>query len=127
VKTYGTFTLYRPVGLEGLKLIESSGGRRRLSSQPFFYPVLREDYAVQIARDWNARDTGAGIVPRFSVDADFVRRYPTRTVRSSQHQELWIPAEELSEFNDHIVGNIEVVSSFEPPRVSVERGAATSE
>jgi hypothetical protein len=49
-------TLYRPVGRKELELIRASEFRffpPRLASQPFFYPVLNEEYAVQIARDWN--------------------------------------------------------------------------
>ena len=32
----------------------------RLPEQPFFYPVLNEDYATQIARDWNTKDERSG-------------------------------------------------------------------
>ncbi len=52
-------TLYRPVGRKELELIRNSGFRvfpSRLPSQPFFYPVVNEEYAVQIARDWNTKD-----------------------------------------------------------------------
>jgi hypothetical protein len=51
-------------------------------------------------------------VTRFEVTADFVRRYQVQTVGSSMHQELWVPAEDLSDFNCHIVGLIEVIASF---------------
>ena len=50
--------LYRPVGTKELELIRESGWTRyppRLPEQPIFYPVLEEEYARQIARDWNAR------------------------------------------------------------------------
>ena len=30
----------------------------------------------------------------------------------SYHQELWIPAEELKDFNQHIIGKIEVIKRF---------------
>jgi hypothetical protein len=33
-------------------------------------------------------------------------------VGSSVHQELWVPAEDLVEFNRHIVGKIEVIAKF---------------
>jgi hypothetical protein len=33
-------------------------------------------------------------------------------VEASRHQEYWIPAERLAEFNGNIVGLIEVISSF---------------
>jgi hypothetical protein len=49
-------TLWRPVGQAELELIRASGMRAfppRLPEQPIFYPVLSEEYAVRIARDWN--------------------------------------------------------------------------
>jgi hypothetical protein len=55
-------TLFRPVGQKELKLIQENGYRAfppRLPTQPIFYPVLYEDYAVQIARDWNAKDAAS--------------------------------------------------------------------
>jgi hypothetical protein len=33
-------------------------------------------------------------------------------VGGREHTELWIPAEELEEFNQHIVGKIEVTQRF---------------
>jgi hypothetical protein len=74
--------------------------------------VLNEEYATRIARDWNVRESGAGFVTRFQADAEFIRRYPVETVGGSIHQELWVPAEELADFNRHIVGRIEVVAEF---------------
>lgn len=111
----GTVTLFRPVGPKELGLIESSGWKHfppRLPEQPIFYPVLNEEYATQIARDWNVKEGGAGFVTRFTVDAEFVAKYPVQTVGSSIHQELWVPAEELEDFNRHIVGLIEVIAEF---------------
>ena len=110
-----TVTLYRPVGPKELALIEASGWHAfppRRPEQPIFYPVLNEEYATQIARDWNVRESGSGFVTRCLIDADFVRRYPVQTVGGSVHQELWVPAEELPAFNDHIVGLIEVIAAF---------------
>ena len=110
-------TLYRPVGPKELALIEASGWKKfppRLPDQPIFYPVLNEEYALQIARDWNAKHDGGGYVTRFEIDADFVQRYPIQTVGGSIHQELWVPADELPEFNRNIVGVIEVIASFPP-------------
>ena len=111
-----TLTLFRPVGPEELALIAASGWREfppRLPEQPIFYPVLNEQYAAQIAASWNVRDSGAGYVTRFRVNAEFVARYPVQTVgAASIHQELWVPAEDLPEFNRHIVGPIEVIAEF---------------
>src|ERR1700753_1892596 len=107
--------LFRAVGPKELVLIEQSGWRAfppRLPEQPIFYPVLNEEYAVQIARDWNVRESGSGFVTRFSVDAHFLDRYRVATVGGSTHKELWVPAEDLDEFNRHIVGLIEIVREF---------------
>lgn len=110
-----TVTLYRPVGPKELALIEESGWScfpPRLPEQPIFYPVLNEEYATQIARDWNVKESGFGYVTRFAIDGEFVSRYPTKVVGASIHQELWVPAEELEEFNQRIVGKIQVIAKF---------------
>lgn len=114
-----TMTLYRPVGEAELRLIEASGWSAfppRLPHQPIFYPVLDEDYAVQIARDWNTKDAAsgnAGYVTRFHVRADFLARYEVQTVGARRHRELWIPAEELEEMNRNLVGTVEVIAEFQ--------------
>jgi hypothetical protein len=108
-------TLYRPVGPAELELIRQSGWRRfppRLPGQPIFYPVLQQDYAVRIARDWNVPESGAGFVTRFSVSATYLDRYEVHEAGGRQFTEYWIPAEHLAEFNDHIEGLIEVVAEF---------------
>lgn len=113
-----TIELFRPVGPRELAKIKASGYRAfppRLAPQPIFYPVLNEEYARKIARDWNATkpETGyRGFVTRFRVNAKFAVRYEVQTVGASWHQELWVPAEELEEFNEHIVGLIEVIVEF---------------
>ncbi|WP_116246629.1 ADP-ribosylation/crystallin J1 [Nocardiopsis sp. FIRDI 009] len=112
-----TVTLWRPTGPEELALVRASGWRAwppRLPGQPIFYPVLNEDYAVRIARDWNLPRDGEGHVTRFHVDAAFAARYPVRQVGGRTILELWVPAEELGEFNAHIRGPIELVRSFPP-------------
>ncbi|MEZ5425842.1 MAG: hypothetical protein R2747_06230 [Pyrinomonadaceae bacterium] len=112
-----TKTLYRPVGKKELVLIEESGFSAfppRLPEQPIFYPVLNEEYATQIARDWNAKynDDKVGYVTRFEVRRDFLDNYEVKIVGDRTHEEYWIPAEELEEFNRNIVGRIEVIAEF---------------
>lgn len=117
-------TLFRPVGAIEFALIEASGWRRfppRLPSQPIFYPVLTEDYATRIARDWNTKDEAngcLGYVLRFEVDDDFLGRYDVHEAGGRELLEYWIPADELEDFNDHITGPIEVIAGYEgqPPR-----------
>ena len=74
--------------------------------------MLNEGYAVQIARDWNVKASGAGYVTRFKVRRDFLDRYHVQQAGGREHLEYWIPAEDLQAFNDAIVGRIEVVSEF---------------
>jgi hypothetical protein len=112
-----TTVLFRPVGQEELDLIRSSGFKEfpaRLPGQPIFYPVLNEEYARQIAEQWNAKRTvsARGYVTRFEVITQFLDKYQVRTVGSSIHQEYWIPAADLVEFNRNIVGQIEVIATF---------------
>ena len=114
--------LYRPIGYAELRLIVAAAFRGfppRLAHQPIFYPVLHIEYARAIARDWNTQDAAsgyAGFVTRFRVADAFVCRYSVRVVGSSRHEELWIPAEDLSEFNRHLEGAIEVVESYVGPQ-----------
>jgi hypothetical protein len=112
-----TQVLFRPVGSAELDLIAASDFKEfppRLAEQPIFYPVLNEEYAAQIARDWNAKHNAdnVGYVTRFHVRKSFIARYEVQTVGGSSHRELWIPAAELREFNMNIVGQIEVIAEF---------------
>lgn len=122
-----TTTLYRPVGLKELHLIIESGMRTfppRLDHQPIFYPVMNEDYATQIARDWNTKDIAsdyAGFVTAFDLPADYLARFEIHTVGNKQHQELWVPAEQLDDFNAQITGPIRVLSAFYGDNFSSER------
>jgi tetratricopeptide (TPR) repeat protein len=107
--------LYRPVGLQELELIYESGMKAfpaRLPQRPVFYPVLQLEYARQIASDWNAKSGGsAGYVTQFRLEDSYIAGFEKHTVRGSQYQELWIPAEEVEEFNKHITGHIQVVEA----------------
>lgn len=109
--------LFRPVGPIEMALILESNSTRfppRLPDQPIFYPVMNFEYAEQIARDWNATSGNfAGFVTRFEVDDAFISRYDEQVVGSaSVHRELWVPAEELDEFNRHIRPPIEIVACY---------------
>lgn len=109
--------LYRPVGTKELKLIEESGYRKyppRLPEQPIFYPVLNERYAAEIAGKWNVKynEDHRGYVTMFEIDDGYAGQFEVHVVGGSYHQELWVPAEELDEFNRHIIGKIQVLREF---------------
>ena len=107
--------LYRPVGLQELALIYDSGMQAfpaRLPQQPIFYPVLDIEYARHTASSWNARNEQlAGYVTQFKVEDEYADQFERHTVGKSEHEELWIPAEEMEEFNQHIQGHIKVVEA----------------
>jgi hypothetical protein len=112
-----TTILYRPIGSGELALIEASGWREfppRLPEQPIFYPVTNEAYARQIAQDWNVRHNpdGLGFVTRFAVLDDFLAAYERKIVGARQHEEYWIPAEDLPAFNAAIDGRIEIIGAY---------------
>lgn len=110
-----TVTLFRPVGPKELALIEQSGWKRfppRLPEQPIFYPVLSDQYAATIARDWNVPASGEGHVLEFYVSEKFLSNYQVQKAGSRDHQEYWIPAEDLEAFNDAIRGQIWLIQSF---------------
>jgi hypothetical protein len=112
--------LWRPVGIHELALIfeaDMAAFPPRLPGQPIFYPVLNSGYAEQIAREWNAAaEDGAGYVTRFAVGDAYAERFERRTVGARRHEELWVPAEELAEFNAQLLGPIEVTCAFFAPR-----------
>jgi hypothetical protein len=112
-------TLYRPVGLKELELIAQLGFKAfppRLPIQPIFYPVLNFEYAAQIASEWNTTDPVSGyigFVTKFEIDESYASKFEVQIVGGARvHQELWVPAEELDEFNSHILGNIVVEQAY---------------
>ena len=108
-------TLFRPVGPAELDLIAAANFEAfppRLPDQPIFYPVLTEEYTAKIARDWNVPASGVGYVTRFQVRRTYLSRYRVENAGGQQHQEYWIPAEDLNEFNKNIVGKIQVIQEF---------------
>ena len=110
-----TVTLWRPVGPVELDLIRKAGMRAfppRLPEQPIFYPVLTEECAIKIARDWNVSADGSGFVTRFAVSKAFLDRYKAQEAGGRDHLEYWIPAEDLDAFNAALIGAIEIVAEF---------------
>ena len=109
--------LYRPVGTKELKLIEESGFTAfppRLPEQPIFYPVLNKKYATEIAAKWNVKqnEDHKGYVTKFEVDSKYCKQFEVHVVGAYYHRELWVPAEELGNFNKHIISKIQVVAAY---------------
>ena len=108
--------LYRPTGLKELELIFESGLRKfppRLPDQPIFYPVTNAGCARQIAEEWNTKSNSfAGYVTRFNVNNRYVQKFERKIVGGKNHEELWVPAEELEEFNENLIGHIDVIAAY---------------
>ncbi|HBL44262.1 MAG TPA: hypothetical protein DDZ90_12795, partial [Planctomycetaceae bacterium] len=89
----------------------------RLYWQPIFYPVLTEEYAIMIARDWNTKDPNSGYVGyvlQFDVEFEYLSRYEPQEAGGRDLKEYWIPSEDLQEFNRYITGTIDVIHEFHP-------------
>lgn len=87
----------------------------RLPEQPIFYPVLTFEYAEKIARDWNSvreNHNFVGLVVRFGIDDAYPTRFQAQNVGEHNCQELWVPAEQLDEFNQYVIGAIDVVAEY---------------
>jgi hypothetical protein len=111
-------TLYRPVGQTELDLIKETGNKKfppRLEWQPIFYPVMNQVYAEQIALEWNTNDEFSGFVGHvtaFDLPEDYLAKFEVQNVGGKIHNELWVMAEQLEEFNSMIVGEIRLLKTF---------------
>ena len=110
--------LYRPVGQKELDLIKLSNMTKfppRLDWQPIFYPVLNEEYASQIAKEWNTNDEFSGYVGyvlSFEINDKYFTTFEIQNVGASIHNELWVPAEELENFNKEIINKITIEKTY---------------
>ena len=85
--------------------------------------MLTEEYAHEIARDWNVKESGAGFVLRFEVARSFLDQFDVQQVGAGRHREYWIPAERLEELNSAIVGPVKVIAEYAGPAASEPKPA----
>ncbi len=110
-----TTKLYRPVNRAELNLIQDSGWKKfppRLPDQPIFYPVTNQEYASQITTEWNLPSYKNGFVTEFELSNQYLSKFKVEKVGLDHHTELWVPAEELEEFNSEIINQIFVVEAY---------------
>lgn len=109
--------LYRPVGLYEMKKILETDCKAfppRQKQQPYFYPVLNKSYAKEIVF-WNVKDKNsgyAGFITEFDVENSYIEKYDVHCVGNETHLELWIPAEDLHNFNKNIINQIKIVDVY---------------
>ena len=112
-----TVTLWRPVGPAELQLIRHSGMKAfppRLPEQPIFYPVTSIEYARRLAFEWNRTRDGGGFVTEFEVLREYLAEHAPHVAGGVAMKEYWIPADQIGEFNEAIVGSIRVIESYAP-------------
>lgn len=110
-----TTKLYRPVNKAELDLIQESKWKKfppRLPDQPIFYPVTNQEYASQITREWNLPSYKNGFVTEFQLSNKYLSKFRVEKVGLDHHTELWVPAEELEEFNNEIIDKIKVIEAY---------------
>jgi hypothetical protein len=109
--------LYWPVDQQELDLIAASGWLEfppRQPEQPSFCPMLQEGFAAELARTWDSTGTGVAYVLRFAVDAEYAACFPVRSsIGGLEQQAFCVPAEELPNFNQQLMGQIEIVAMVE--------------
>ena len=111
----GTTKLFRPVNKAELDLIQDSGWKKfppRLPDQPIFYPVTNQEYASQITTEWNLPSYKNGFVTEFELSKEYLSKFKVEKVGLDHHTELWVPSEELEEFNSQIIGQINVIEAY---------------
>ncbi len=71
---------------------------------------------------------------RFNIKNGYAGKFQKEIVRGKQHEELWIPAEELVEFNNNIIGHIDVIAAYfgegfvgSPPETGFTNKSATAD
>ncbi len=117
--------LYRPMTANEYRELEARSFRGfppRQEEQPIFTALLSEEGASQIARHMRI---SKGIenkvyVVGFLVEDAYIRQFPVQHARERSRNALWIPADELDILNQHLIGNIRVLASYEIARADGE-------
>lgn len=128
-----TVTLYRPIGEKELLLIAESNFTAfppRLDWQPIFYPVLNEEYASEIASKWNTTDEFGnylGFVTEFKIKKEEFNKYKIENVGGKIHNELWVPAEQLENFNNALIDKIKITNVFIGEKFTETNNSITKE
>ncbi|TGE05199.1 ADP-ribosylation/crystallin J1 [Hymenobacter fodinae] len=108
--------LYWPVEQQEMDLIAASGWLafpERRPEWPSFCPTLREEYAARLVHQ-SGQSEAVAYVLRFAVDAEYAACFPMRTTVGGLEQEaLCVPEEELADFNQQLIGQIEIVAMLE--------------
>ncbi len=109
--------LFRPVSAKEYEAIEGQkfeGFPKCPHGQQLFTALLSEYGAKQIARHLKLAQNHGNMVYvlRFMVEDAYIRQYPVQNADDPEHQVIWIDAEEMNILNQHLVGKINVVETY---------------
>ena len=113
--------LYRPLCAEEYHEIEAmkfKGFPARNPDQPLFTALLSQEGASQIAKRMKvAKQADPTVyVVSFLVDDAYIRQFPVQHTDDRNRRALWIPAEEMDILNQHLIGGIRVLATYEVDR-----------
>lgn len=117
--------LYRPLNAEEYRGIEARSFRGfppRSGEQQLFTALLSEEGASQIAKHMRVAKDSENIVyvVSFLVEDAYIRQFPVQHAEVRERRALWLPAEEVDILNQHLIGNIRVIASYEIDRANGE-------
>lgn len=101
--------LYKPAAAQEIGLIRKSGWREFPPDFPGRIFYLYEDRVKEITLYLDLKAAGSRTYVRFKIDANYLESDPRRLASGAVYDELLVPDSHLQEFNQHIVGLIEVV------------------
>lgn len=90
----------------------------RSDGQQIFTALLSEEGASQIARHMRiAKQTDNTVyVVSFLVDDAYIRQFPVQHAHERNRRALWIPADEVDILNQHLIGDIRVLATYQIDR-----------
>ncbi|WP_163832084.1 hypothetical protein [Spartinivicinus ruber] len=111
-----TTALFRPIGPEQFEALKNLGFSQipsHVFGQKFFYPLLHESFAKQIAQEWYLPKHGQAYVIRLEIASSYLEQFEVKRIGGPEHTEYRIPIEEQTNFSRELVGNIEIVAEYQ--------------
>lgn len=117
--------LYRPLNAEEFHAVEARSFRGfppRSDEQPLFTALLSEEGASQIAKHMRIAKEAENTVyvVSFLVEDAYIRQFPVQHAEERNRRALWLPAEEVDILNQHLIGTIRVIASYQIDRANGE-------
>ena len=113
--------LFRPVSAQEFHAIEDrdfGGFPKRTEGQQILTVLLSQEGAMEIARRMRVEKQKENkvYVVSFLVEDSYIRQFPVQYLEKPEYSALWIPAEETEILNQHLIGKIRLVTSYQIDR-----------